>query len=177
MRGAIEHAWGLKVREAVARAFPEFVEAIGRVRGEEKGLIKFEWRPRPTFIGALAFRPLAEGFDAWVGWSTNGKFPYAQAKNPKIGAHDPADFEHSAAMFLTIVLAKRSGLAFWKFWRPDDALIDNPTEYARQFAQYCLRTDEPAEARRVVELPVEQAVAEIKQFGIPYLHSRIKSLD
>ena len=121
----------------------------------------------------MVFRPLKEGFDAWIGWSANGKYPYPLAQKPGVGASDPRDFSAPMAMFLTIVLANRQGAAFWSFWQPKDSWIDDPAEYGKRFTQYYLRTSEAEGAREAVEEPIRQSILEIREFGIPYLQSRV----
>lgn len=177
MREILYEVWSDCVSLAINSEFPEFVRLKGRQAGRRRDPLKFEWKPRRQLICAIVFRPLAEGFDTWVGWSTNGRFPYPQAMNPAVGAVDPSDVSASAGLFLTAVLSNRQGFSHWNFWQPEDELIDRPAEYARRFSEYQAFTSETTGARAVVAEVLPQAVEELRNFGVPYLRSRSISLN
>jgi len=173
MRPAVLKAWTDLVRESVLRRFPMFSEVKKRQPTEERGLLKFEWRPRSDLICGIALRPLDEAFDAWIGWSRTGEFPYAAAQRP-VTQKPHTEFDQRTLMVPSIVLAGRPGSASWHFWNPSDELVNDPGAFGAAFAEYYTRQLTPEEARELVKPAIEEAMQEIELFGLPYLRSRVE---
>ena len=171
MRKILLDAWTAVVTEAMAHALPQFSLVKSRLQGEERGLLKFEWVPKKPLKCGIAFRPLDDAFDVWVGWSINGKFPYATAHEtpPPNGIWD---FDHPAVVVPAISLSGRTGSAAWNLWEPTDEQIDNLDSFAQAFVEYSTRDLSSQEAQEIMMPLVAQAISEVRQYGLPYLQLR-----
>ena len=170
MRSVVLEAWEEAVLRRVVDFLPQFAPYARRERGEDRGMLRFASELGPGLTGFVVFRPIqSEAFDAYVGWSTDGRCPYARAPS---GAN-PGDLTQPRAMFPSIVLAGRSGAAHWNFWSPPDSLADDPPEFARAYAEYTARESTELEARELVCSAVEAGVREIVAYGLPYLARRV----
>jgi hypothetical protein len=157
----------------MAEELPQFSLVTKRERGEEKNLLKFVWLPRPSLTCGVAFRPIDDGFDAWVGWSTSGRFPYMAAQaDPTPAPDSPFDFARTAIMVPSINLSGRSGLAAWMLWEPAAEEIDDPAAFAKAYVEHATKEFSPKEAMDLVMPRVKSAVKEVRDYGLPYLQRR-----
>lgn len=158
----------------IARDLPQFSLVPSRERGEEKNLIKFAWTPRQSLMCGIAFRPIDDGFDAWVGWSTNGKFPYMASQADLTSAQGGIfDFTRTAIMVPSIVISERSGSAAWMFWEPTEEEVDDPAAFAKAYVEYATKKFSLQEAMELVMPLVKSAVTEVRDYGLPYLERRV----
>lgn len=172
MRKEIFDAWREEVESAVAQNFPEFHKLTKRVRGEPRGILKYQWHPSQDLWCYIAFRPLdSEGFDAMVGWSTSDRFPIADGAVGG-GPQDLWDFDAPYAMTWSLNLVPRNGAAHWNFWDPPEEVVDDPAAFAREYAAHFLKVLMVEEARVLVRPAVERGIAEVRDYGIPYLRRR-----
>jgi hypothetical protein len=172
MRSVVLKAWKEAIAHRVASDLPKFSPYSRRERGEDRGLLKFASELQPGLWGFLVFRPIdSDAFDAYVGWSTDGRCPYARVQVTS----EPNDFTQPRAMFASITLAGRSGAAHWSFWSPDDSLTDDPAAFARAYLEYASREFSEDEARELIAPAVEAGIREIVLYGLPYLASRAAS--
>ncbi|MFM9268617.1 hypothetical protein [Tychonema sp. BBK16] len=172
MRPVVLQAWKDAVLEAVSLHLPEFSYIEKHDPGDEKHLMKFAWTAMPGLLCGIAFRPLDESFDAFVGWSTNGKYPYSAARRAKSGS-DLWDFNQSVLMVPWIVAAGKSGAAAWQLWCPTPDEASNPEAFGAAFAKYITSPLTSQEASELVSAPVDAAVKELKDSGGRYLEKRI----
>lgn len=172
MRQEVCIAWREQIESAVAEEFPQFQRVTSRTRGEPRHLLKYRWHPHQKLWCFIAFRPLdSEAFDAFVGWSSSDRFPISDGAT---GAQDPEDFEAPHMLFWSSELVPRSGTAHWSFWNPPQSLIDDPAAFATAYAREFTKTLSPVEAADLVRPAVKAGIAEVREFGIPYLERRAK---
>jgi hypothetical protein len=173
MTKTILDAWRQTIIDEMAKELPQFSLLKGRERGEERNLLKFAWVPESSSLTCgIAFRPIDDGFDAWVGWSANGRFPYMAAQaDPESG--DLLDVTCPAIMVPSIVLSGRHGSAAWMLWEPADAEIDDPIAFAKAYSAYAMKVFSAQEAIDLVLPLVQSAMAEVRDCGLPYLRKRI----
>lgn len=172
MRTEVLDAWrGLVVREAHAR-FPEFSLSSKRVRGEPRGLLKFEWRPSEKLWCYIAFRPLdSEAFDALIAWSVRDRFPISDARTAE-APQDLENFDADFAIDWSLNFVPRSGAAHWNFWNPPDSVVEDPNEFALAYAAHFGRRLSHAEAEALVAPAVALGMTEVEKYGVPYLRRR-----
>lgn len=173
MRAVVYQAWHDTIQERVRDTFSDFALVVGRVKGEPPRMLKYEWRPEDDLWCYVAFRPLeSEAFDAFVGWSTRGKFPIASA-NELGKAQNIWDFDAPFVLTWSMELVPRQGSAFWSFWNPPDDLIDAPEAFGKAYAEHFSMQIDYAEARQLVEPAVAKGIQEVRAHGIPYLQKRV----
>lgn len=156
----------------VQNSLPDFYLVRKKEFNEEPGLLKFSWEPRKNLNCGIVFRPLDESFDVWVGWSTDGRYPYVYA-DPLIEKNALYEFDRSGIMVPSIKIAGRSGSAWWNLYSLDH-LANDPVAYANEFTKYYCRTLTYSEALDIVSPAVNLAFAEILDSCIPYFHKRIE---
>jgi hypothetical protein len=173
MRPEVLEAWKSAIQKSVAMQFPNFLPLIKRVRGEPRGILKFQWHPHPNLWCYIAFRPLdSEAFDVLVGWSTQDRFPIAdQGARERI--HDPEDFAAPSFIDWSLNLVPRSGAAHWNFWNPSDDAVEDASAFADAYSKHFLRSLTEEEANDLVRHAVELGIKEVRNHGIPYLRRRI----
>lgn len=168
MRKIVRDAWKEEVSVAMSAHLPIFHLESKRSPGEWPHVMKFVHARSPRLLWAIAFRPLDEQFDAYVGWGTNGKSPFEGLE--QIATDDLLwQFERDALMLPTATVAHRSGATYWSFWNPSDTLTNDPTRFAAAFAQFCTKRLTSEEARGLVRGPILEAISEIETFCLPYL--------
>ncbi len=172
MRPEVLEAWKSNIQKNVAMHFPNFLPLIKRVRGEPRGILKFQWHPHPKLWCYIAFRPLdSEAFDAFVGWSTRDRFPIAdQAPNER--AQDPENFDAPSFIDWSLNLVPRSGTAHWNFWNPPDNAVEDAAAFADAYAKHFLRSLTEDESIDLVRHAVELGIKEVYEHGLPYLRRR-----
>ncbi len=175
MKKVLLEAWRQAVIDEMAAVLPQFSLVSSRERGEERNLLKFAWTPRDPLTCGIALRPLDDEFDVWIGWSTNGQFPYLAAQLSP-APRGPWDFAHPAVMVPAIALSGRHGAAAWKLWEPSNEQLDDPAAFAQAFVEYAMKEFTAAEAKERVAPLVARAIEEAKAHGLPYLEKRIASL-
>lgn len=137
-------------------------------RGELPKLLKFVFERSPGLLWAIAFRPMDEQFDAYVGWAVNGKSPFLALV--QIASESILDeFDREALMLPTITIARRDGASFWSFWNPSADAVDNPVRFAEEFARYYTRSFTESEAEELVREKIAEAMTEVELHCIPYL--------
>ena len=172
MRPIVRQAWTDAIVEAMEDRLPQFVAYAKRERGEDRGLLKYVHSPVHGLWLFVAFRPIeSEAFDAWLGWSTEGRCPYALPQEP--GAY--LDLSSPTAMCLSMSLVPRVGLAHWNFWEPEERIIGDPLAFLEAYAAHVLSDLTYTEARKFVASAVDAAFSEILCFGVPYLDRRVAS--
>jgi hypothetical protein len=172
MRAEVLTAWRKQIEEAVRVQFPEFEPVTKRVRGEPRWMLKYIWHPRARLWCYIAFRPLnSEAFDALVGWSTSDRFPIADGPTG-VAPQDIWNFDAPHVIDWSLTFVPRNGAAHWSFWNPSDAIRDNPTEFAKAYAAHFMRALSPQEADDLVRPAIELGIAEVRDYGIPYLQRR-----
>lgn len=136
--------------------------------GDWPRMLKYQCA-RPSGVQwAIAFRPLDEQFDAYVGWSRGKQSPFsALILVPNEDVMDT--FVGDAIMLPTATIARRAGETFWAFWNPSDDVVNDPARFATEFANYYAKPLTETEARDLVHGPVMVAMAEIVTSCIPYL--------
>ena len=172
MRPVVLTAWKEVIAHRVSEELPRFSPYSRRERGEDRGMLKFASELKQGLWGFVLFRPIdSEAFDAYVGWSTDGRCPYA-----RLGVNvETHDFSQPRAIFASITLAGRSGAAHWSFWNPADSLADDPTAFTKAYVEYASRKYGEAEARELVAPAVEAGIREVVLYGLPYLARRAAS--
>ncbi len=174
MRPIVQKAWSDAIDEKVLALFPDFVRVEGRGSAEPKGLRKFQWRPSEALTCFIAFRPLDdEAFDAFVAWSTRGKFPTGPAQT-EAKADGILDFSLPEVLAWSMALVPRSGVSYWSFWDPPSSLANDPAKFGAAFAEHYSRALSYDEARILVEPKVCAGIAEVHDFGLPYLLRRVQ---
>lgn len=172
MRPEVHAAWRSQIEREVSKTFPQFVGLAKRVRGEPRGLLKYQWHPHPKLWCYIAFRPLdSEAFDALVGWSIRDRFPIADGR----GATSPQDLENFDAESVidwSLSFVPRSGAAHWNFWDPPSHVVDDPGAFADAYAKHFARSLSEEEANDLVRPAVNLGIAEVRDFGLPYLRRR-----
>ena len=169
MRAIVLEAWTKAVSRRVSEILPQFAPYVRRERGEDRGMLRFASELGHGLTGFVVFRPIeSEAFDAYVGWSTDGRCPYARAPS----SATPDDLTQARAMFPSIVLAGRSGTAHWNFWNAPKSMVDDAAEFARAYAEYATRELSEIEAEKLVAPAVEAGFREVLTHGIPYLARR-----
>ena len=159
------------MREAASR-FPEFELSAKRARSEPRGLLKFQWHPHPELWCYIAFRPLdSEAFDALIGWSTRDRFPIADGPAGD-APQDLEDFDATHAIDWSLSFVPRAGTAHWDFWNPPEGTLDDPMAFATAYASHFERKLTAAEAEQLVRPAVSIGMAEVEDFGLPYLKRR-----
>ena len=166
MRPVVLEAWREAIAHRASELLPGFSPYHRRERGEDRGLLRLASEFGPSLTGFVVFRPIEEAFDAYVGWSTDGRCPYARTST---GAS--AD-RHRGEMLPSMVLAGRSGTAHWNFWNPPTHLADDPAAFAQAYCEYVLRKLSAREAMELVRPVVEVGVREVAAYGLPYLAAR-----
>ena len=132
-------------------------------------MLRYAWQARPGLTCFVVFRPIeSEAFDAYVGWSLDGRCPYALPQLPEA----VSTYVGERAMQPSMHFVPRHGTAHWNFWEPAEEVADNPAEYARSFAAHFMTELSYEDARALVSPAVEQGVDEIVRFGLPYLVKR-----
>lgn len=174
MRPIVQKAWSDAIDEKVGSLFPDFVLVEKRGKNEPRGLRKFEWRPTKSLTCFVAFRPLDdEAFDAFVGWSTKGRFPtgpaHTEAKEDGI-----LNFALPEVLAWSIALVPRTGVSYWSFWDPPASVASDPARFGAAFAEHYVQSLSYDEARSLVEPKVSAGVAEVHDYGLPYLQRRVK---
>jgi hypothetical protein len=169
MRSVVLEAWKLAIAEAMARLLPEFSLYPRREAGEPRNLLRFLWSPRPALHCFVVFRPIeSEAFDAWIGWSIDGRCPFVRPQGPDAFRN----FESPAAMCSTIDLVPRSGTAHWSFWDAPQSLLADPTAFGAAYAAHFGRPLSLADAQVEVLGAVEAGLSEVVRYGVPYLQQR-----
>lgn len=172
MRPEVLAAWRSQIEREVNKNFPEFEAVTKRVRGEPRGLLKYQWHPHPRLWCYIAFRPLdSEAFDALVGWSVHDRFPIADAP----GGSAPQDLENFDAPHIldwSLSFVPRIGTAHWSFWNPPSNAVDDPRAFAEAYAKHFSHSLSAEEANELVWPFVELGIAEVRDFGLPYLRRR-----
>jgi hypothetical protein len=169
MRPVVLEAWKLAVTETAAQQLPGFHLYTRKEMGEPRNLIRYVWSPRPDLHCFIVFRPIeSEAFDAWIGWSTDGRCPFARTQDPE----SFKDLNASTAICPTAWIIPRHGKAHWSFWNSPDALLDDPTAFGMAYGAHYGKTLTPAEAQVEVGPAVAEGFREIVEHGIPYLQRR-----
>ena len=173
MRTIICEAWKDAIDEAVRREFPNFEPLTKRARSEPRGMLKYQWHPQERLWCYIAFRPLDDdAFDAFVGWSMLDQFPIGSGLQlDKV--QDILDFEAPFVLAWSMQLVPRAGAAHWSFWNPPANLSDDPEEFGRAFAEYYAQQLTYVDARKLIEPAVAAGIAEVRDYGIPYLQKRV----
>jgi hypothetical protein len=172
MRPEVHAAWRRQIEREVSKNFPEFVASTKRVRGEPRGILKYQWHPHPKLWCFIAFRGLdSEAFDALVGWSTRDRFPIADGQGFNT-AQDLEDFDAASVIDWSLSFVPRNGAAHWNFWDPPNDVIDNPRAFADAYAQHFARSLSQEEANELIRPAVGRGIAEVRDFGLPYLRRR-----
>jgi hypothetical protein len=175
MRKIILEALKLKIQSAVESALPQFKFYNKSNKGDEKGLIRYRWEVDGSLSFYIIFRPLSsEGFDVQIGWSTLNRCPSAHLLTPEI-LKNIFDYSCQEMVANIIYVAKKSGLAFWEFWKPSQELRNDPAAFGKAYSKYLMKSFSQEEALELVSNSVDEAVAEILEYGIPYLMSRVES--
>ena len=169
VRPTVLQAWNDAISQAVAEKLPQFALYPKRERGEDRGMLRFVWRPTPDLSCFVVFRPISsEAFDAYVGWSTDGRCPFALPQDPD----SVSTFHGVRAMRPSMDFVPRHGEAHWSFWDSSDELLDDPAEFARQYAAHFARDLSYQEARALVSPAIDAGIEEVVRFGVPYLSNR-----
>jgi len=168
MRKIVRDAWKEEVSVAMRARLPIFHMESKKSPGDWPHVMKLVHARSPGLLWAIAFRPLDEQFDAYVGWGINGRSPFEGLE--QIATDDQLwQFERDALMLPTATVARRSGTTYWSFWNPSDAVTDDPMRFAAEFAQFCTKDLTFEEARELVRGPILEAISEIETFCLPYL--------
>ena len=171
MRPEVLLAWRRKIEKEVSRALPEFKPVTKRVRGEPRGMLKYQWHPQRDLWCYIAFRPLdSEALDALIGWSVTDRFPIGETPH-----HTPQDLEDFSAPYVldwSSSFVPRSGAAHWNFWNPSTEAIESPKVFAEEYGAHFARSLSPEEADELVAPSVDLAIAEVRTHGLPYLRRR-----
>lgn len=173
MRPVVLSAWKEAVIEAMRSHLPQFAYVEKHDPGDEKHLMKFAWEARNGLLCGIAFRPLDESFDALVGWSTNGKYPYSAARKTK-SSNNLWDFSQIALMVPWIFAAEKSGSAAWQLWSPTPDEVSDPGAFGVAFSKYISTPLSPQEACDLVAGPVNAAARELKDSCLQYLQKIIE---
>ncbi len=171
MRPAVYAAWKSQIELEVAKYFSDFEPSTKRVRGESRGTLKYEWHPYPNLWCYIAFRPLdSEAFDALVGWSVHDRFPIADGSGQ---TQDLNDFESQSVMDWSLSFVPRSGTAHWNFWEPSSDIVDDPKLFSEAYMRHFSHSLTTEEASALVRPAIESGIAEVRDFGLPYLLRRV----
>src|SRR3990167_2589038 len=180
MRKIVFEAWVDELAAEMAKHFPLFSVYRKKPNAEEQHRAFFgrktkiyEWSPEKGIYLFIAFRPIDEGFDAFVGWSKSGRFPYGG--EDIFRSEGEARYDLSANHFISMPLfiANRHGTTFWKFWNfPVDESDDLNAEFAAQFAAaYAIHFTQKLndeDARLLVRPAITQAIELIETEVTPY---------
>jgi hypothetical protein len=172
MRKIVADALRQKIQSSVETLLPQFEFYNKSMKGDEKGLLRYRWKPKENLSCFIVFRLLSsEGFDVSVGWSTMNRCPFSTVVLSK--PDDIWNFSLDEMMVPTIDLANRNGLAHWSFWQPPDEVINNPEAYGRAYAEHFLKQLDEKEALDLVNDAVLKGMNEVIEHGIPYLNKKI----
>lgn len=168
MRKVLFNAWVSEIDAAMADRLPRFQRLSKKAPGEWPNIRKFIWQHPSGLFWAIAFRPLDEQFDAYVGWGRNSQLPFkniVQAGGADLLTHHDLD----GLMLPTATIAGRHGATYWSFWEPGPDVADNPELFAMAFAEQYERDLSKTEAAYIVRGPIDEAMREIEEYCIPYL--------
>lgn len=180
MRKIVFDAWADELAAGMARHFPLFsiyrkkptVEEQRRAFFGRKTKI-YAWTPEDGICLFIAFRPIDEGFDAFVGWSKNGRFPYGDEDIFRSDGEARYDLSVDYFISMPLIIANRQGMTFWKFWDfPVDEGAELNAEFAAQFAaayanHFTQKLNEE-DARLLVRPAITQAIELIEMEVTPY---------
>ena len=171
MRKIVLAAWQVALQTEMSRRLPMFSVYKKKSPGKWPRLLKYHHLLPNGVQRLIAFRPLDEEFDAYVGWAKNDRNPFENFV--QLASEGQMDtFCGDAIMLPTATIARRSGATYWSFWNPPGELTNNPTLFAVEFAKYYTKVLSEEEARDLVQPSVSAAVTEIVDFCIPYLEAR-----
>jgi len=66
----------------------------------------------------------------------------------------------------------RSGTAHWNFWNQPNDVIDDPRAFTEAYAKHFARSLSSGEANDLVRPIVDLGIAEVRDYGLPYLRRR-----
>ncbi len=175
MREVVYKAWVDLIKFAMQSELPKFQVYQKKEIGEEPGLVKYCWNVSSDLWCFIVFRPLdSEAFDVFIGWSSDSKCPYSRAK--VFDAIETKMWDIQAPYFMTssMNLAERTGLSHWDFFEFPEDIYDDPDAFSSLYAEHFLKDLSEEEARLLVRNAVDKGIAEIKEYGLPYLNKIIE---
>lgn len=152
----------------MSQRLPFFSLKKKRSRGDWPSTLTFTYQKFRNLVWIVAFRPLDEQFDVYVGWARDNHNPFenvVQIPDSKLLDNGKA----SALMLPTAAYANRGGATYWSFWNPPDDLVDDPAGFGVAFAHYYSAKLSEPEARALVRDSVKEAIQEIECSCIPFL--------
>jgi hypothetical protein len=158
MRREFWEHWKDSIILHMGKEAPELTLLEGTDPGDEKGVVRFALMRNGLILG-IVFRPLRDAFDAFIGWSTTGKYPYAAARRSKFPS-GVLDLSAKVLMAPWITIAGRSGAASWQFWEPREELIADPIAFTDEYVAFLARAEDVKELSSIIDPVVERAVSE-----------------
>jgi hypothetical protein len=64
-------------------------------------------------------------------------------------------------------------MTYWNFWEPPAELLDDPESFGRAYAAHFGKDLTLADAVELVRPAVARGIAEVHDYGLPYLAKRI----
>jgi hypothetical protein len=172
MRKIVLSAWQEVVRAEMARRLPAFIPWMKISPGEWPRLLKYQSIQPGGMHWWIAFRPLDEQFDVYVGWSRNRQLSFSGLV--QVAEEAPIEtIAEDGVVLPTAMFAGRNGPTYWSFWDPPDEVVGDPARFAAEFANYYTKVLTDDEARDLVVGPVTAAIDEIVDYCIPYLESKL----
>lgn len=158
MRKEFWEHWKNSIIHQMGSEAPELALLEGTEPGDESGVVRFASIRNGLILG-IVFRPLRDAFDAFIGWSTTGKYPYAAARRSKPPS-GVLDLSAKVLMAPWITIAGRSGAASWQFWEPREELIADPIAFTDEYVAFLARAEDVKELSSIIDPVVERAVSE-----------------
>lgn len=156
------------------RRLPTFSPWKKKSPGEWPRLLKYQSIQPGGVHWWIAFRPLDEQFDVYVGWTRHRQPSFSWLV--QVAAEALVDTVASDGVMLpTAMFAKRSGPTYWDLWNPPNEVVSDPARFATEFANYYTKVLDDKEAHCLVFGPVTAAMDEIVEYCIPYLESKLRA--